>query len=105
MRRRGAVKAWILLLFLVKMLSLAAACQPSMPEGTLVIPRKRPEPGYAYVLPGPMPRAGPYRTHMDALLDACPRMLALPNAIGGRQDGPHTVMGQQKDFTSSDMSM
>jgi hypothetical protein len=97
MRSKSAGKRRFPLLWLETLL-LTLACQPSLPEGTLVIPKKQPEVGYAYALPGPMPKAGPYKTYVEALFDACPRLLSLPNAVGGRQDGPHTVMGRQEGF-------
>jgi hypothetical protein len=76
----------------------ASACHGSLPEGVIVLPDARPASGFAYAMPGPMPRTGPFKTHMDALLDACPRLLSLPNAVGGRQEGPFTTLGSQDRF-------
>jgi hypothetical protein len=59
---------------------LVAGCSPSLPTYVVTLPERRPPPGTEYIVPGPHPQAGPFRTPFDALLDACPRLLSLPGA-------------------------
>jgi hypothetical protein len=70
---------------------LLAACLPSLPTYVITIPEKDPEPGTEYIVPGPLPQAGSFKTPLDALLYACPRLLSLPDA----QSTPRTEVTRQ----------
>lgn len=59
---------------------MVSACVSPLPEGVISLPEGKQS------IPGPMPKAGPFETYFDALLDACPRMLSLPNAVADRPD-------------------
>jgi hypothetical protein len=67
-------------LSLVLTVLLASGCTSALPEGVIALPEGKP------FLPGPMPKVGPFKTYFDALMDACPRMLSLPNAVADRPE-------------------
>ena len=58
---------------------LMTGCGTSLPHGVIKYQKALTE------LPGPLPGIGPFQSRLEALMKACPFLLALPNAVASSQ--------------------